>query len=483
MQIMKVYNSLTFQMEEFKTINPNEVLMYVCGPTVYDSPHLGHAKSAVAFDLIRRYLEFKGFDVKVVKNYTDIDDKIIKRANEKGIDYEELSERYIEEYEEIMDALNLKPDDENPRATEIIDFMIEVINTLIKKSFAYESNGSVYFAVKSYDGYNTLFQNIEKKEDEEDEEEYQIPVDEEPLYGDKYDPKDFVLWKKWKEGEPYWESPWGKGRPGWHIECSCMAIKFLGDVIDIHGGGLDLKSPHHKNEIAQSTAYTGEKKFANYFFHNGFVKINDEKMSKSLGNFFLVSEILQKFEPMVVRFFLLSSHYRKSVNFTMESMQQAEKNYKKMLTTIRKINNLNTVDTHSSEIQELIIRVESSREKIIGIMDEDFNTPESIAEILTLFKDLNRIILEENTSITEKFKDVFFEYIEDLDAIFGIFPDLDKKLKMGVSGPIDEKDRLIKHLLEIIRDTREELRDRKLYELSDKIRERLRDLDIQVEDS
>ncbi|MBD3216358.1 MAG: cysteine--tRNA ligase [Candidatus Lokiarchaeota archaeon] len=481
--MMKVYNSLTFQMEEFETINPNKVLMYVCGPTVYDSPHLGHAKSAVAFDLIRRYLEFKGFDVKVVKNYTDIDDKIIKRANEKGIDYEELSERYIEEYEQIMNALNLKSDDENPRATEIIDFMIAVIKTLIKKGYAYESNGSVYFAVKTYDGYNTLFQNVEKEEDEEDQGGYQIPDDEEPLYGDKYDPKDFVLWKKWKEGEPYWESPWGKGRPGWHIECSCMAIKFLGDVIDIHGGGLDLKSPHHKNEIAQSTAYTGEEKFANYFFHNGFVKIDDEKMSKSLGNFFLVSEILQKFEPMVVRFFLLSSHYRKSVNFTMESMQQAEKNYNKILTTIRRIYELNTSSKDISEVQELITRVQSSRKNIIEMMDEDFNTPESIAEILTLFKDLNRIILEKNTPITEQFKDKFFDYIEDLDAIFGIFPDLENKLQLRISGPIDEKDKLIKDLLEIIRDTRDELRDRKLYELSDNIRKRLRDLDIQVEDS
>jgi cysteinyl-tRNA synthetase len=262
-----------------------------------------------------------------------------------------------------------------------------------------------------------------------------------------------------------------------------MAIKFLGDVIDIHGGGLDLKSPHHKNEIAQSTAYTGEEKFANYFFHNGFVKIDDEKMSKSLGNFFLVSEILHKFEPMVVRFFLLSSHYRKSVNFTMESMQQAKKNYNKVLTTIRRIHELDTSSKDISEVQELITRVQSSRKNIIEKMDEDFNTPESIAEILTLFKDLNRIIIEKNTPITEQFKDEFFDYIEDLDVIFGIFPDLENKLQLRVSGPIDEKDKLIKDLLEIIRDTRDELRDRKLYELSDNIRRRLRDLDIQVEDS
>jgi len=470
-------------MEEFKTINPNEVLMYVCGPTVYDSPHLGHAKSAVVFDLIRRYLEFKGYDVKVVKNYTDIDDKIIKRANETGMDYEELSEKYIQEYKEIMEALNLKPDTKNPRATEVIDFMIEVIETLIEKEYAYESNGSVYFSVNAYEGYNTIFQNVDKSEEEEEEEEYQIPTEEDPLYGDKYDPKDFVLWKKWKEGEPYWESPWGKGRPGWHIECSCIAIKFLGEVIDIHGGGLDLKSPHHKNEIAQSTAYTGKEKFANYFLHNGFVKIDDEKMSKSLGNFFLVSEILQKFEPMVVRFFLLSSHYRRSLNFTMRSIEQAKKNYNKVLTTIRRINDLEPVEKETNEGATLIKTIENARAVIIEKMDEDFNTPEAIAAILTLFKDLNRIILEEQTDITEEFKDIFFKLIEDLDTIFGIFPALKKKLKLGVSGPINEKDKLIKRLIEIIRDTREELRERKIYELSDKIRERLRELDIEVEDT
>ncbi|MBD3197073.1 MAG: cysteine--tRNA ligase [Candidatus Lokiarchaeota archaeon] len=477
--MMKVYNSLTFQMEEFKTIHPNEVLMYVCGPTVYDSPHLGHAKSAVAFDVIRRYLEFKGYHIKVVKNYTDIDDKIIKRANEKGIDFETLSEQHIEEYERIMKSLNLKPDEVNPRATEIIDYMIEVIESLINKGYAYESNGSVYFSVRSYEGYEEIFQNIKKGEDEE---EYEIPEEEEPLYGDKYDPKDFVLWKAWKEGEPYWESPWGRGRPGWHIECSCMAIKYLGDVIDVHGGGLDLKAPHHKNEIVQTTAYTGKQRFANYFFHNGFVKIDDEKMSKSLGNFFLVSEILEKFDPMVVRFFLISSHYRRSINFTLDNMKQSEKNYNKLINTIRRIDTTETIENGSSEVQELLKMVEETEGRIIDAMDEDFNTPEAIAEILALFKDLNRIIFEEKTKITEDFKDAFFNFISDLDSILGIFPKLKKKLKLGIAGSIDEKDELIKNLINIIRDTREALRERKLYDLSDNIRDKLRELNINVED-
>lgn len=475
---MKVYNSLTFQKEEFEPINPDQVLMYVCGPTVYDSPHLGHAKSAVAFDLVRRYLEFKGYNVKVVKNYTDIDDKIIKRAQEKDIDYKTLSKQYIDEYEEIMDALNLKPDSKNPRATEIIDFMIQVIETLIEKGYAYESNNSVYFAVKTYRGYERLFQNKE----EEEYEEYEIPTDEEPLYGDKYDSKDFVLWKAWKEGEPYWESPWGKGRPGWHIECSCMALKFLGDTIDIHGGGLDLKSPHHKNEIVQSTAYTGEKIFAKYFLHNGFIEVDDEKMSKSLGNFFLVSELLNEFAPMIIRFFLISSHYRSSSNFTMESIKQAETNYQKLLNTIQKVNELTPIGEESGELAGLIAKMEEARKNIIKAMDDDFSTPEAIAEILTFFKELNRVIFEEKTSITEEFKNIFFKFIEDIDQIFGIFPNLKTKMKLGLAEPIGEKDQLIRELVELIKDIREQLRERKLYDLSDEIRARLRDLGLKVED-
>jgi len=475
---MLVYNSLTFQKEKFEPLNPDKVLMYVCGPTVYDSPHLGHAKSAVAFDLIRRYLEYKGFNVKIVKNYTDIDDKIIKRANEKNMDFKALSEKYIEEYDTIMQVLNIKPESRTPKATEIIDFMIEVIQTLIEKGYAYESNGSVYFAVKTYPGYNTIFQNKE----EEEYIEYEIPEDEQPLYGDKYDPNDFVLWKAWKEGEPYWESPWGKGRPGWHIECSCMALRFLGDVIDIHGGGLDLKSPHHKNEIVQSTAYTGEDIFAKYFLHNGFIEVDQEKMSKSLGNFFLVSDLLEKFDPMVIRFFLISSHYRSSANFSMNSIQQAENTYEKMLNTIKKIHELNPVDKESQQLIDLNSKIEQTKIKIIEAMDNDFGTPEALAEILKLFNEINRVVFEKNIDITEQFKDQFLGFIEELEQIFGIFPDLRKKLKLGIIEPIGEKDKLIKNLLNIINETREELRKRKLYEISDKIREKLQDLGINLED-
>ena len=471
---MKLYNSLSFKKEDFRPLNPSKVLMYVCGPTVYDSPHLGHAKSAVAFDLIRRYFKFKGFEVKLVKNYTDIDDKIIKRANERGVDYKTLSEQYIREYEEIMDILNIQKDYKNPRATDVIDFMIEIVKGLITKGYAYESNGSVYFNVKSFPKYKTILQNISEEDLEvEEEEEFEYNHLEE-----KKNPKDFALWKKSKEGEPFWESPWGNGRPGWHIECSAMAINYLGETIDVHGGGQDLKFPHHRNEISQSEAYTG-KPFANYFVHNGFVNVDNEKMSKSLGNFFLVSDVIKEYDPMVVRFFLISSHYRKSINYSLDTMSQAEKNYIKILNTIKKINDTTTHEIDSDEINDLISKIELSRQNIINAMDDDFNTPVAIAEIMTLIRELNQAILERKITLNEKFKDKIFSYIKDIDDIFGLFPDLKKEL----TEKFDKKDELIKNLLELIKDTRKRLRERKLYDISDKIREKLRALGINIEDN
>jgi cysteinyl-tRNA synthetase len=476
---MRVYNSLTFQREEFKTINPKEVLMYVCGPTVYDSPHLGHAKSAVNFDVIRRYLEFKEYDVKVVKNYTDIDDKIINRANELDMNWEELAEKYTQEYEETMRALNVKEEYKNPQATEIIDFMIEFIEKLIEKDYAYESNGSVYYHVNVFEGYKSIFQNVD--EEEEDTELEEIPEDQEPLFGDKYDPKDFVLWKKKKEGEPFWESPWGPGRPGWHIECSAMAIKFLGDTIDIHGGGLDLRQPHHRNEIAQAEAFTG-KRFANYFLHNGFVNVEGEKMSKSLGNFTVVSEVLKKYENMVVRLFLLSAHYRKSLNFTEDGINQAKKNYEKLMKSIHRLNELNTSEEDTERTVELINRLDEAKANIINLMDDDFDTPGALAEIYTMFRDINRMVFDEEIPINDEFKNKFFDLMEDIDKILGIFPNLDD-IRHGIKGSIDEKDRLIKDLIQIIQETRNRLREKKMYQLSDKIRADLKDLGIIVEDS
>ncbi len=476
---MKIYNSLTFQEEEFEPIRPNEISMYVCGPTVYDSPHLGHAKSAVVFDVIRRFFRFKGYNVKLVKNYTDIDDKIIARANERKVEIKTLCEQYIKEYQEIMSALNVEPDYKNPRATETVDFIINFIQTLISKGHAYEKNGSVYFSVKSFPKYRYIFQNIQPEDDQQEEND--LTNQDTDHEADKYDRRDFALWKQYKEGEPFWESTWGRGRPGWHIECSAMVYKHLGETIDIHGGGQDLKSPHHRNEIAQSEAYTG-KPFAKYFMHNGFVNVNNEKMSKSLGNFFLVSDVLKEYSPMVIRWFLISSHYRSSINYSLENMKQAQKNYEKTFSTIKKIKDIVTKNQKAESSKELIGLIDQAEQKIVDAMDNDFDTPIAIAEILVLFKKLNKAIFEEKTSITKDLYDRFFKFIEVLNKIFGLFPELEKLNSPTCITSLGTQNESKIALLDILEEVRVKLRERKLYDLSDLIRNRLKSLGIKIED-
>jgi len=476
---MKVYNSLTFKKEEFKSIKPKEVKIYVCGPTVYDSAHIGHAKSAIVFDLIHRYLKYKGYNVNVVKNYTDIDDKIIERANEKNINFKDLSEHYISEYEEIMTALNVEADTKNPRATEFIPKIIDFIQELISKGNAYENNGSVYFSVETFDRYGTFFKR--PKETESNDDGTEITLDQDTQFGDdKRDPRDFALWKKMKEGEPFWESPWGKGRPGWHIECSVMVLNLLGETIDIHGGGQDLKFPHHPNEIAQSESYTG-KHFSNFFVHNGFVNVDDEKMSKSLGNFFLVTDILKEYDPMVVRWYLVSSHYRSSINYSPNSLEQSKKEYNKLFNTIKKIYESVQIKTKSKEMDDLILRIDNAFENIIKAMDDDFDTPVAIAEILSLFREINKVILQDGKEINEAFKRSFTNFIEKIDAILGVFPDIENKV-LGHDKGSDEQGTLIKNLIGLITSLRDQMREKKLYEMSDQIRNRLRELGIDIED-
>ncbi|MHA1671820.1 MAG: cysteine--tRNA ligase [Promethearchaeota archaeon] len=476
---MKIYNSLTLKKEEFKSIIPNEVKIYVCGPTVYDSAHIGHAKSAVVFDLIHRYLKYKGYNVIVVKNYTDIDDKIIERANEKQINFKDLSENYISEYEEIMMALNVEPDTKNPRATEFIPRIIDFIQGLILKGNAYENNGSVYFSVETFENYGTAFKRA--KEIESIDDGAVLTIDQDTQFGeDKRDPKDFALWKKMKEGEPFWESPWGKGRPGWHIECSAMVLNLLGETIDIHGGGQDLKFPHHPNEIAQSESYTG-KKFSNYFIHNGFVNVDDEKMSKSLGNFFLVTDILKKYDPMVVRWYLVSSHYRSSVNYSPNSLEQSKKEYNKLINTIKKVYDSVQIKTKSKEMDDLILRIDNTFENIIKAMDDDFDTPVAIAEILSLFREINKVMLQDGKKINESFKNSFVNFIEKIDSILGVFPDIENKVLGNAKGS-NEQEAMIKNLIDLIKTLREQLREKKLFDMSDQIRERLRELGIDIED-
>ena len=477
---MKVYNSLTFKKEEFKPIEPGKVKMYVCGVTVYGSPHLGHAKSAVAFDLIHRYLKFKGYKVNIVKNYTDIDNKIIKSSKERNIDFRTLSNQYIAEYEEIMEMLNVEQDTRNPRATEVIDFIINFIKVLISKGHAYEKNGSVYFSVKSFPEYSSILQKSKDLGKESEEEDYS--VDQDTAFGeDKLDSRDFALWKKMKEGEPFWGSPWGEGRPGWHIECSAMILNFLGETIDIHGGGQDLKFPHHRNEIAQSESYTG-KKIANYFLHNGYVNVKDEKMSKSLGNIFTVADIAKQYDPMVIRWYLISSHYRSSNNYTIESMEQAKNTYNRLINTIKKVNDAEFAESKSKQLNELIAKIENAENKIIDAMEDDFDTPVALAELLTLFREINKAILQDGLKINQEFKDRFFKFIEFNEKIFGIFPSLNAKMTPFSFESMDEKDKLIKSLVNLIIEIRAKLRDKKLYDLSDVIRERLRELGIDIED-
>ncbi|NHJ21653.1 MAG: cysteine--tRNA ligase [Candidatus Lokiarchaeota archaeon] len=475
---MKVYNSLTFEKEEFKTLEPGKVKMYVCGVTVYGSPHLGHVKSAVAFDLIHRYLKYKGYDVNIVKNYTDIDDKIIKASQESDLDFRTLSNRYVEEYEEIMEMLNVAKDTYNPRATEVMDLIIKFAQELIKKGHAYEKNGSVYFSVQSFPKYDTILQRV--KDTQAEDEDY--IADQDTAFGeDKLDVRDFALWKKMKEGEPYWESPWGKGRPGWHIECSVMILNFLGESIDIHGGGQDLKFPHHRNEIAQSESYTG-KPFAKYFLHNGYVNVNNEKMSKSLNNFFTVADIAKEYDPMVIRWYLISSHYRSSNNYTPDSMEPAKKTYERLINTIKKVNSADYSNAKSDEINTLIEKIDVSKNKIIEAMDDDFDTPVALAELLTLFREINKAILQDNIKINKDFKDMFSDFLKFIESILGIFPFLNSKSKSFLAESTDEKDNLIKNLINLVIEIRSKLREKKIYDISDSIRDRLRELGIEVED-
>jgi len=378
---MKIYNTLTQKKDEFVPIEEGKVRMYVCGPTVYNYIHIGNARPAIIFDTVRKYLEYRGFKVNYVSNFTDVDDKIIKKANEEGVSPSEISERYIKEYKIDTEALNIKEATYHPKATEEIDGMIEMIGNLIEKGHAYNKNGTVYFRTRSFEEYGKL----SKKKIDDLEAGSRIAVAEE-----KDDPMDFVLWKPKKEGEPYWISPWSEGRPGWHIECSVMSKKYLGDQIDIHAGGEDLVFPHHENEIAQSEAANG-KEFAKYWMHNAFLNIDNKKMSKSEGNFFTVREICEQYDPQVVRFFMLNSHYRSPLNFSKELVESAKISLTRITTAIGQLEYLQnsgvlTREFVSSDEQVLLAEAEALNTKFIDAMDEDFNTADAIAAIFELVK-------------------------------------------------------------------------------------------------
>jgi cysteinyl-tRNA synthetase len=393
---LRVYNTLSAGKEEFVPQRPGKVGMYVCGVTVYDYSHIGHARANVVFDVISRYLRYLGYDVTYVRNYTDIDDKIINRANREGVPFNEISERFIMEFERDMLRLGLETPELQPKATEHIEDIIALITALIQKGYAYPSGGDVYYCVEKFAGYLKLSgRNLEEMQAGA-----RIEVDER-----KRHPMDFALWKESKPGEPFWDSPWGKGRPGWHIECSAMSMRYLGETFDIHGGGKDLIFPHHENEIAQSEAATGHP-FARYWLHNGFVNINAEKMSKSLGNFFTIREVLEKYDSEVLRFFLLSAHYRSPLDFSDQNLNEAESGMERIYSALAGIDDLLAKYDKKTDAmidpkllndaeRELNVKSESIRKRFEEAMDDDFNTALAIAHVFDLVRSINRAIAEE----------------------------------------------------------------------------------------
>lgn len=408
---MKIYNTLTRKKEEFKPIEENKVRMYVCGPTVYNFIHIGNARPMIVFDTVRRYFEYKGYDVNYVSNFTDVDDKIIKKAIEEGVDSKVISERYIKEAQTDMAGMNVKEATHHPKATEEIDGMIEMIETLIEKGHAYETNGTVYFRTRSFEEYGKL---SKKNIDDLEAGHRAIKVTGEE---GKEDALDFVLWKPKKEGEPAWLSPWGEGRPGWHIECSVMSKKYLGEQIDIHAGGEDLIFPHHENEIAQSEACNG-KEFSHYWMHNGFLNINNVKMSKSLGNFFTVREIAEKYDLQVLRFFMLSAHYRSPLNFSAELMAASKNGLERILTAVDRLKNLKGEErTADAAETEAVTQLQALTAKFEKAMEDDFNTADAISAIFEMVK-LSNVKLSEESAL--EVINEFIAVIEKLCDVLGI---------------------------------------------------------------
>jgi len=373
-----VYNTLNARKEEFKEIHPGEVRMYVCGPTVYDDSHIGHGRAAVVFDVIYRYLKFRGLRVTYVRNYTDVDDKIINRANQDGVPASEIAERYIKSYEQDMEGLKVAKPDHTPKVSEHIPEIIATIQTLIDKGFAYVSGNDVYYSVRKFHGYGKL----SKRALDEMEAGARVEINE-----DKEDPLDFALWKGAKPNEPNWDSPWGKGRPGWHIECSAMSSKYLGNPFDIHGGGKDLIFPHHENEIAQSEA-AYEKKMVNYWLHNGFVQINQEKMSKSIGNILLIRDLLKRYHPEVVRYFYASAHWRSPIDFSEDNLLQAEETLWRFYQALRRIEKLGSAEAKPLEGNPLSEKLSKLESEFIEAMNDDFNT----AKVTGIFNDFLRLL-------------------------------------------------------------------------------------------
>ncbi|OIK12046.1 cysteine--tRNA ligase [Bacillus sp. MUM 13] len=454
---IKIYNTVTRKKEDFKPLEEGKVKMYVCGPTVYNYIHIGNARPAIVFDTVRRHLSYRGYDVQFVSNFTDVDDKLIRTAKELGEDVPAISERFINAYFEDVSALGCKRADAHPTVMENMDSIIDFIAALIDKGYAYESEGDVYYRTRKFEGYGKLsHQSIDE-----------LRVGARIEVGEKkQDALDFALWKAAKEGEISWKSPWGMGRPGWHIECSAMVRKYLGDTIDIHAGGQDLAFPHHENEIAQSEAMTG-KTFANYWMHNGYINIDNEKMSKSLGNFVLVHDIIKKHDPNVLRFFMLSVHYRHPINYSEELLENMNAAMDRLKTSYQNLKHrLNSSDGLTANNEEWLQNISEFHEQFLKEMDDDFNTANAISVLFELSKQANYYLMEKNTD-----KKVIEAFISEFETLFGIL------------GLTLEEEALLDEEIEALIQQRIQARKDRNFKLSDEIRDRLKDMDIILEDT
>jgi cysteinyl-tRNA synthetase len=454
---IQIYNTLTRKKETFVPLEEGKVKMYVCGPTVYNYIHIGNARPAIVFDTVHRYLEYRGYDVEYVSNFTDVDDKLIRAANQLGEDVPTIANRFINAYFEDVTALGCQKADVHPRVMENMDIIVDFIDQLVKKGFAYESEGDVYFRTRKFDDYGKLsHQSIND-----------LQVGARIEVGDKKeDDLDFALWKAAKEGEIYWESPWGLGRPGWHIECSAMAKKYLGETIDIHAGGQDLTFPHHENEIAQSEALSG-KLFSRYWMHNGYINIDNEKMSKSLGNFVLVHDIIKRHNPQVLRFFMLSVHYRNPINYSEELLESTKAAFERLTTSYQNLKHRKEASTDLTDNnQEWLDKITALQEQFIVAMDDDFNTALAISVLFDLSKLANYYLLEKNTAV-----EVIDRFTNEFDELFRVL------------GLTLESEEMLDEEIDTLIEKRNQARKDRNFQLSDQIRDQLKEMNIILEDT
>ena len=456
---MKVYNTLTRKKEELVPITPGEIKMYACGPTVYNYIHIGNARPLCIFDILRRYLEYRGYNVKFVQNFTDIDDKIIRRANEEHVDFSEISERYIKEFWTDADGLNVRHATINPKATENIDAIIQIISTLIEKGYAYEAQGDVYFSTEKFKDYGKL--SHQPLED--------LEAGARIMVGEvKREPMDFAVWKAAKPGEPAWDSPWGKGRPGWHIECSAMNWRYLGDTIDIHCGGQDLIFPHHENEIAQSECFTG-KPFAHYWMHNGYINVDNVKMSKSLGNFFTVRDVAEKYGYEPIRYLLISAQYRSPINYSTDIIEQCIAALNRLYTCRDSLDFelKNASDAEHDGDKAIIDGFDKYREQFISAMDDDLNTADAIASIFELVRDINTNVVGKTPSKAL------------VEGAIAMFDELTGVLGLVYNRKTETLDSEVEALIEARTNARKE----KNWAEADRIRDQLKEMGIVLEDT